>query len=289
MKYLPSLPRKNDNVSHNHPLREFVLLLAGVIALVLAVYWSLGLFVDFAVERISPEREAQLFSAAFFNGADKGEPPSDREAALQAIVDNLAPCIDITFPVKVRVQESEAANAAAFPGGHIMVFSGLLDKVESENGLAFVLAHELGHYKNRDHLRLMGRGVVLVSLTAIVTGANADIARVVAPARDFGQARYSQVRESKADRTALEALNCHYGHIGGATEFFEAMSVRRGGIDVGALHYFSSHPELEERIEALSRLAGAMGFSSGEVTRKKFETEEAGGTEPGRLSGRNDQ
>jgi len=289
MKYLPSLPRKNDNVSHNHPLREFFLLLAGVVALVLAAYWSLGLFVDFAVERISPEREARLFSAAFSNGADKEDPPSDREAALQEIVDNLAPCIDITFPVRVGVQESEAANAAAFPGGRIVVFSGLLDKVKSENGLAFVLAHELGHYKNRDHLRLMGRGIVLVSLTAMVTGGNADIARVVAPARDVGQARYSQSRESKADRSALEALNCHYGHIGGATEFFEAMSAGRGGVDIGALHYFSSHPELKERIDALNDLAGAMGFSSGEVARIRFEREDAGAAEEGRPSGWRDQ
>jgi len=34
---------------------------------------------------------------------------------------------------------------------------------------------------------------------------------------------YSQERESLADQQALQILDLYYGHVGGATEFFEAM------------------------------------------------------------------
>lgn len=39
----------------------------------------------------------------------------------------------------------EAVNAFALPGGQIFVFSGLLNFVESEAELAFILGHEIGH------------------------------------------------------------------------------------------------------------------------------------------------
>ena len=39
-----------------------------------------------------------------------------------------------------------------------------------------------------------------------------------------GEAGYSRGREAQADANALRILQCHYGHVGGATEFFEALS-----------------------------------------------------------------
>ena len=34
MKYQPALPEHNDNISHEHPLKDFVLILAALSALV---------------------------------------------------------------------------------------------------------------------------------------------------------------------------------------------------------------------------------------------------------------
>ena len=44
-------------------------------------------------------------------------------------------------------------NAVALPGGNIVVFAGLLKEIKSENELAMILGHELGHFAHRDHLR----------------------------------------------------------------------------------------------------------------------------------------
>lgn len=73
-------------------------------------------------------------------------------------------------------------------------------------------------------------------------------------------AQYSQERESKADRIALQVLSCHYGHVGGATELFEALQQREEAIDFGLLHYFASHPELQTRIDDLQRLSQELGY-----------------------------
>lgn len=259
MKYTPGLPEKNSNVSHEHPLREFFVLVTGAIAIFFAVLLLLGFFVDHAVRYIDPELEAALFGG--FATEDESS-PTEQEQELQMLLDRLGKCIDVGYPVVVSVTESDQMNAVAMPGGHIVVLSAMLDKVETENGLAFVLAHELGHFKNRDHLRGMGRSIVLLAISVLLTGVNSDISALLTPVYSAEAAQYSQDRESDADMIALHALNCHYGHVGGATEFFELVAETEDDLDWTLTHYFSSHPEAESRIDGLYALAESRGYAS---------------------------
>lgn len=264
MKYKPALPKHNDNVSHDQPVREFILLFLGITFFLLITFWSLGLFVDRAVDYITPEMEAIIFSSVGGSVSESVE-GSDRQATLQHMVDVLLECIDIGYPLKVHLVQSDVANALAFPGGRIFVLNGLLDKVLSENGLSFVLAHELAHFKNRDHLRGMGRKIVFTAVSALLSGAGSDLTQLFTPTADFSQAQYSQERESLADQQALRILSCHYGHVGGATEFFEAMKPDgKKKINVFG-HYFASHPEAVQRINNLQLMASKLNLDAGEV------------------------
>lgn len=47
--------------------------------------------------------------------------------------------------VFVAIVKDPAPNAVSFPGGHILVTTGLLESINSEAELAFVLAHEIAH------------------------------------------------------------------------------------------------------------------------------------------------
>lgn len=265
MEYKPLLAEHNDNVSHDRPVREFFLLFSGIIIFLLTAFWALGLLVDRAVDYISPEIEARIFFSADAPVADVVDGSDPRQAELQRLVDALRECTHIAYPLKVYLVDSADANALAFPGGRIFVLNGLLDKVSSENGLSFVLAHELAHFKNRDHLRGMGRGIVFAAIAAIISGAGSDLTQLFAPTADFSQAQYSQERERLADQQALQMLGCYYGHAGGATEFFEAMkpdNKKRSNV-IG--HYFSSHPEAVQRINNLHRLASELNLVVGAV------------------------
>ena len=265
MKYRAALPERNDNISHEHPLKEFIVLLSGVAALVIALYVALGFFVDYAVEYISPETEARVFAAADMNWDGTGRPDSDeQQRSLQKLIDQLRSCLAIPYSITLRISDSEHVNAFAYPGGTVVVYSKLLESLRSENGLAFVLAHELGHFQNRDHLRSMGRGIVLLAVFTAITGTNSDLSRMLAPVSSFENAQFSQDRESAADATALRALNCHYGHVGGATEFFETVAEPDAGFDYSVTHYFSSHPEATQRIDALRELTEKLGFRQAE-------------------------
>jgi len=262
MEYKPVFPEHNDNVSHEHPAREFIILACGITLFLLAVFWVLGLCADLAVESISPEMEAVIFASAAAPAADGSDP---RREKLQGMVDALLECGGITGPLRVAIIDSDDANALVFPGGRILVLAGLLDTVASENGLAFVLAHELAHYKNRDHLRGLGRAIVLTAVSALLTGAGSEATQLLAPSASFSQARYSQAREEQADARALQTLACYYGHVGGAAEFFEAMQEHDHDILPGFGHYFSTHPEAQERIDNLRRLTEEQRFAVHDV------------------------
>jgi predicted Zn-dependent protease len=111
----------------------------------------------------------------------------------------------------------------------------------------------------------MGRGLVLTALSALLTGAGSDLTQLFAPTLGIGQARYSRERESLAYSLALKTLNCLYGHVGGASEFFEAMQKESEEQGRGLGKYFSSHPEAMQRIDELRQLASVSGFSVGET------------------------
>lgn len=266
MKYTPKLPSNNVNVSNEHPLREFAILVfsAGVIMLITFVF--LGLMVDRAVEYLTPEMERVIFGTV-----QAATQPDDAEivfpektAQIKSLLAQLKPCMFgetyADYPIQLDVTDSEQMNAFALPGGRIIMLSGLLDRLETENGLAFVLAHELAHFTNRDHLRGLGRSVVLVTASAFFTGASSELTSILTPAIQFSSAHYSQSRESLADAAALKGLNCHYGHVGGATEFFEKILAEDGQTDLAFVHYFSSHPEVKARIEHIKSLAQENGY-----------------------------
>jgi len=264
MKYHAKLPEKNHNVSHQNPIREFLALLTGVLTFVLVVYWVLGFFVDVAVDYISPEMELAIFESVLGEDEPNTPPivPDKTQLAMEVLLSDLSQCMNVGFPIELSYTQSETPNAFAAPGGKMVVLSGLLKYVKSENGLAFVLAHELGHFKNRDHLRGMGRNVVLMALSFLATG-NSYLSKLLMPVNEFQTAQFSQGRESDADARALDIIQCHYGHVAGATEFFETMVKPEGDL---LMHYFQTHPEARARIDAIHKLSQERGYTEGKVS-----------------------
>lgn len=264
MKYQASLPQHNDNVSHEHPLKDFLLILSGLLAIGALAFWLLGHAVDWAVDNLSPEAEARLSLMAAMTLPDSPKQEAERAARVQALVNGMQQCAGLAARPDLRLHKSEVPNAAVFPGGTIVVFTGLLDRVESENGLAFVLAHELSHIAHRDHLRALGRGIVLFGVSALLTGSDSGLSALLAPAAHLGTTKYSREREALADARALQILHCRYGHVGGATELFEALKVD-DALAGSVPHYLASHPAMQSRIDALTQAASAQKMPIGPV------------------------
>ncbi|MES3020154.1 MAG: M48 family metallopeptidase [Pseudomonadota bacterium] len=259
MEYAPKLPEHNDNVSHMRPFREFVQILLTLLALCLFVFWCLGLAIDYTVEHMDPDTEAAINKMVVLPRGEMAKPALQQQAQLQELVDSMQACAGLASKVQVHLLDRGDVNAAVSPGNHMFVFAGLARQMRSTNGLAFVLAHEMGHIRQRDPLRALGRGVVLMSVTALLVGADPGVAELLVPVNSIGESHYSRARESSADALALQTLNCRFGHAGGATEFFELLKAERRP-EFALSHYLASHPGLQARIDAINKgiAAGAM-------------------------------
>lgn len=256
--YKAKLPKTNDNISHISPLKDFFTLLIGLVISLVVFLWILGVLVDFSVRFISPETEIKMF-AKFGNLEFKKNEDTQTTAKFQPMLNKLSKCAEISHPLKLHFIKANTPNAFAYPGGHIVVNSGILKSIKSQNALAFVLSHELGHFKNKDHLRSLGRNLIILGLVSFMNISDSEVFSTLSPVSDFMDATYSQNQESQADKEGLMILNCYYHHVGGATEFFEYLQNHDKKF-ILQNHYFSTHPETKKRIQNIKTLIKKNGF-----------------------------
>ena len=253
MKFKPRKPAEGINVSDTHPLVEAGTLVVGLAAISLIIALALIFMIELALYFIPVEKEADLFEDWLPEDLVTVSPGDERLHQAQLLVDRLAfHWGDAPYAFRVEIDDSDIANAMALPGGLIIVTQGLLDQVESENELAFVLGHELGHFKNRDHLRALGRGIVLSLFFAVATGN--DVSGLSIKVTDLALRGFSRKQESDADEFGLALVYTHYGHVNEAWRLFERWDDGDDSfLDVAS--YMSTHPDSGDRIDDLAAIA----------------------------------
>lgn len=263
MKFTPRLDEENVNISKTSPIKELFLLLGGILGILLVIYIILGFCLDIVVQKIPPkiEKNLGLFYAKAYK-TDKSVSAAEKE--LQSILNNLIKNMsESELEFKVHVSQDKRVNALALPGGHIIVFSGLLKEVNSENELAMILAHELGHFANRDHLRGLGRSLVFVVLSSAILGQDNNTTRFLQNALLNVELKFSRSQELAADTFGLDLLNKTYGHIAGAVDFFKHIKDKEKIPTF--LYLFATHPYYDNRIDLLNAKIEEKGYLKQEL------------------------
>lgn len=263
MKYIPRVITENVNVTKVNPFKEFFILAGGILGTLVVIYLALGFFLDKAIERM-PERLEQTFSKLFSQTYGFKQTSPEQEKDLQKVLTQIVDLIpEHSLEYTLHVVKEPIVNAVALPGGHIVVFSGLIKQVQSENELSMILAHELGHFAHRDHLRGLGRGVVLVVLSSLFLGMDNSLTDFFMNVLVTADLKHSREQEIKADRFALDLLHERYGHVGGATDFFERLKEKEKSPHF--LAFFSTHPHQDDRIDLLKQRIKQKGYEMKET------------------------
>ena len=152
---------------------------------------------------------------------------------------------------------SQIPNAFALPGGKVFVLSALLDKAQSADELAGVLAHELGHVAHRDSMRMLiqtgGTSFLIGLLFGDITGSGA----VIFAAKWLLDATYSREAEFAADGYAIAVMTGLGRSPKPMGEFLLRVTGKQGE---GPLAIFAGHPFSEDR---LARMTAADKGNSG--------------------------
>lgn len=257
MKFEPRSADDSVNVTRRHPLADAATLALGIGGALLVLTAVLALFADTLVSRISVETEMRWFgrfAPPTLIGAENDTPEARAAAEL---VSRLTRHWDSAYTLRVIVSDDDMPNALAFPGGLIVITRGLIDGVETENELAFVLAHEIGHFRNRDHLRGLGRSAAIALVIGTITsGGSGGFGFGVA---DLALKAFGREQESGADRFGLELLHAEYGHVADAWRFFERIEARYGS-GSALINYLETHPLPGDRVEELRQYAEERGW-----------------------------
>lgn len=150
------------------------------------------------------------------------------------------------YPLHITVVKEEQVNAFALPGGHIVVFSGILKKVKTKEAFVALLGHEATHVINRHSLKNIFKSVAGYLFVAFFTNdINGVSAIVLDNANNLSNLGYSRKLEAEADANALTIMENNKVNPNGLLHLFETL---QGDSKFAPPALLSTHPLTEERI-----------------------------------------
>lgn len=175
------------------------------------------------------------------------------QQAVDEIVTRLSAADPDPYTFKVFVVKSPVFNAVALPGGNIVVFGGLLEKTESPESLAAVLAHEMQHIKKRHVTKRIiedsSTGLIISAVSGDVTGSMLYGVKI---ARNLAMLSYSRQDEEEADAGGIKMMIAANLDPEAMIRFFEIMKEKNKKFKIP--QYLSTHPDLDERISRLKTI-----------------------------------
>lgn len=173
------------------------------------------------------------------------------QAALRKLAHELSPDAD---RLNIRVVRVPMVNAAALPGGNIVIFDKLLADAPGPDAVAGVLAHEMGHVQERHVTQAMIREFGLGALVGMLggsTGSSVDA---------LDSLHYSRSAEAQADGDAIATLRRAGISPGPTADFFHRLAEQEKvfGRAEAPIGYLSTHP-LSGNREARFRAGAVRG------------------------------
>ena len=222
-------------------------------------------------EKSAIAQSSQLYSTMIDGYGKKGKVSTD--AAINARVQNITNRLveqailyrpdSQNWQWQVNVVEDDAINASCMPGGKMVVFTGLLNKIEpTDDELAQVMGHEIAHALANHGAEKMSMQMVSNAAIALVAVAassrnNGQNQGIVNTAGAAGAAAFitlpnSRGAEEEADKLGIElAARAGYDPAAAVSLWKKMMEQSK---QTSRFDFLSTHPSPPNRIDALQEL-----------------------------------
>ena len=194
----------------NHFGWVLVALIATVLAGWLFLQFGVPKMAEYVAKATPPTMETKIGKQAL-DGLDQlyfspSKADLARKASITAALKQL--CVALKdcpqYQLEFRDGGMIGANAFALPGGYMVVTDQIIELSQNDTEIIAVLAHELGHVKQRHTFRQSLQGVLSGLILAAITGDVSTIGSGLPTV--LMQMRYSREHETEADTYALNAL-----------------------------------------------------------------------------------
>ncbi len=252
MKYNASrLPDESVNIPKENFFLQMLKLLSILVVLSFLVYGGLKVALYFVVDNLPPSYEKKLTQLV---SIDMDIDNLKSNAYLDEITSTIATCAKLPYDIKTFIIPDKIPNAFALPGGTIYITEGMLNSLKNQNELVSIIGHEMGHFKNRDHLKGFGTKLLFSLLTLSLGEGYGTILNTTL---DISNIKYSQSAELDADAFSLDVMQCAYGNVSDATTLFQRMD------DGGEWSYFfTTHPAFKKRLQMMEERIAVKGYDT---------------------------
>ena len=154
------------------------------------------------------------------------------------------------IPYEFHVIDTGEVNAFAAPGGFIFVTRGLLDEISSDDELAAVMGHEVGHVAaHHGAKRIKKLPILIAGMNILYNNTDETTARIGGMVLSLMQLHYSREDEYQADQLGVEySFNAGYDPHAMTSFFHKLESQYRTG-DLNKLEVsLMSHPKTTSRM-----------------------------------------
>ena len=242
----------------------------GILVLIFSAYVFIktvpSFLADQMVEKIPIEWEVTVGQSILKMLPVAQKPDPEVLKVLQDTVDFLKESLPGNpYDLKVYILPVEQVNALALPGGPIVIFEGLIDKAESPEELAGVLAHEIQHILLRHSTRGILRNLAESMLVTIFLGdMNSVMEGIVQLAGQLETLGLSREMEAEADQKGMELILAANIDPHGMIlifkklmqEDFSQKKLPKGkpvSEENDLSSYFSTHPSSQNRLARLEK------------------------------------
>lgn len=233
---------------------EIGLLLGIPILLIMGVIWAVRTAAPWLVDMVPIEMEESMGEQAWSESSEGVKVCSNPgpKAYVEEIAAPLLAALDTEYTFRFKVVDDPQVNAFALPGGFVTVNMGLLEKAETGEEVAAVLAHEIHHVVHRHGLRRVIRKVGGFVLLSMIFGGT-DVEMLAYMGGEFFSMQYDRDQEREADEDGRSLLM----HAGisplGMSTFFARLAEEAQIPEV--LTMLSTHPDPGERAQVSAEAA----------------------------------
>ena len=167
---------------------------------------------------------------------------------------------DIVYSIKII--DDDKLNAVSLPGGPVYMFKGLMDKLKTDDQLAGVIAHEVGHINARHGIKRLqaSYGYTLLQLAAIATK-DVDAAQGANVLFTFVFLAYSRQDELQADSLGVKYMKKAGYDPMAMLSVLQVLRDDEQRAPAKEFSYFRTHPYIPERMAVVNKeINGQIGF-----------------------------
>jgi beta-barrel assembly-enhancing protease len=244
-----------------HSVLAFALLLS----IGLSYFYALPWIAEKSVALVPETYDTDLGNLVFEQSMMTSKVDSSKTEKLNQFAQQLR--LNNTKKLHFTVVDSEIINAYALPNGNIVVFTGIIDKMESYEELAGLIGHEAAHINHRHSMKSLCRdlsGYLFVS--AILGDVNGVMAVIGENANNLQSLSFSRDFEHQADLEGYKILVANKINPKGMSDLFSRLQENES---FSLPEFLSSHPVTKERISFIRSLLKSEKYQTIENTHLK--------------------